>query len=279
MTLVRTDTPVLADTPALTSATSSRSPTDPHPVRRAGAVRWGLRVLAQVTPWVESEVLGLRSLVRPGDLCLDIGAGVGLYTGELARLVGPGGMVHSVEPLRFAHPVPAALLALRRGPNVRRHALAFGSTEGTCTMSVPLRHGRFVTGRSFLTAGARGLGSNTEFADHMQVCVPTEQLDGFAERLGLGRVAFIKVDVEGAEPDVLRGGAGLIGRDHPRLLLEIENRHLARFGHCSAHLVDWLSGFGYEMYVWRCGHWVPTDTITADHRNYLFSTNRSVPPV
>jgi FkbM family methyltransferase len=243
------------------------------PAIAAKAVRRGIRTLARLTPWVEDELLGLHRIVRPGDVCLDVGAALGLYTAELAVLTGPGGVVHSIEPLLFAHPIPAAVLGLRRGPNVRRHGLALTATGGKATMSVPLRNGRMVTGRSFVTRRANGLGANEEFDEHVEVTVPTERLDRFCERLGLGRVDFVKADVEGAEWDVLRGGERVLAGSRPALLLEIEARHLLRFGSEPRDLADWLvSRYGYRMFVWHEGDWRQAPAVTGEHRNYLFST-------
>jgi FkbM family methyltransferase len=220
---------------------------------------------------VEPEVLGLRGLVRPGDVCLDVGAALGLYTAELSRLVGPSGVVHSLEPLPFAHVTPSRLLGLHDRGNVRWHRLALGATAGTDRMSVPLRNGRFVTGRSFLTAGAHGLGSNAEFEDQVEVVVDTVTLDEFAAGVGLDRVDFVKVDVEGAEFDVLRGGAELIGRSSPTLLLEIEERHLSRFQRTPDTIRDWLADRGYRMSAWDGSTWREVRQVDERRRNYLFS--------
>lgn len=241
------------------------------------AVSLTTRALARLTPWVESEVLGLSALVRPGDVCLDIGAGAGIYTAELARLVGPGGQVHSIEPLVFAHRAVSELLALRRGPAVRAHALALAEVTGRSHLSVPLRGPRFVTGRAFLTGGTAALGANREFDAQVEVRTPTERLDDFAARLGLPRVHFVKADTEGSEWSVLRGGADLLGRDRPALLLEVEPRHLARYGLAPPEFLAWLGEFGYRPRVWR-GAWQPVPGLVDGHRNYLFTAGEAVRP-
>lgn len=234
------------------------------------AVTAGIRLAARGTPWLERELLGLRYVVGPGAVCLDVGAAAGLYTAELARLVGPSGTVHSIEPLPFAHPTISRVLGLRVAGNVRRHQVALGRSSGHATMSVPLRRGRLVTGRSFLTAGATGLGSNDEFGGQAEFRVETDRLDHFCARAGIARADFLKIDVEGAELDVLAGGTELVERWRPALLLEIEARHLTRFGRTPQSVVDWLTSRGYRMSVWHGGAWQPTDRVTDGFRNYLF---------
>ncbi|MEU5694845.1 FkbM family methyltransferase [Actinosynnema sp. NPDC020468] len=238
---------------------------------RGAAVAGALRVLARLTPYVEPELLGLRDVVAPGDVCVDVGAALGLYTVSLSRLVGPQGTVHSVEPLVFAHPALSYLLRPREAANVVRHPVALGTREGRDVMSVPVRHGLPVTGRSFLTAGANGLGSNDEFAEHLEVVVRTDTLDRFRAANGIDRLDFVKADVEGAELRVLQGGEETLRRFRPKLLLEIEERHVQRFGYHAQDVPDWLAERGYRMNAWRRGAWTPIDRIVPGIRNYLFT--------
>jgi hypothetical protein len=135
---------------------------------------------------------------------------------------------------------------------------------------VPVRHGTPVTGRSFLTAGADGLGSNVEFADHLEVLVRTDTLDRFCAANAIDRLDFVKADVEGAELRVLQGGADTIERFRPKLLLEIEERHVLRFGYRARDVQDWLAERGYRMHAWHRGTWRQVDRIYDRVRNYLF---------
>ncbi|MEU4742141.1 FkbM family methyltransferase [Actinosynnema sp. NPDC023658] len=237
---------------------------------RGAAVAGALRVLARLTPYVEPELIGLREVVRPGDVCVDIGAALGLYTVSLSRLVGPQGTVHSIEPLVFAHPTLSFLLRPREGGNVVRHSVALGVSEGRDVMSVPVRHGTPVTGRSFLTAGADGLGSNAEFTDHLEVLVRTDTLDRFCAANAIDRLDFVKADVEGAELRVLQGGSETIERLRPKLLLEVEERHVRRFGYRAGDVQDWLAERGYRMHAWHRNTWRRVDRIDDRVRNYLF---------
>ncbi|TWP49954.1 FkbM family methyltransferase [Lentzea tibetensis] len=238
---------------------------------RGAAVAAGLRVLARLTPFAEPELIGLERVVKPGDVCIDVGAALGLYTVTLSQLVGPQGTVHSIEPLVFAHPTLSMILRPREGRNIKRHSVALGTIEdGRDVMSVPVRHGSPVTGRSFLTAGASGLGSNAEFDDHLEVFVRTDTLDGFVKKNGITRLDFVKADVEGAELKVLQGGEETIERFRPAILLEIEERHVERFGYRAQDVADWLVDRGYRMSVWHANEWRPAVRVNDHVRNYLF---------
>jgi FkbM family methyltransferase len=229
-------------------------------------------LMARRTPYLESEMLGLASIVGPGSVCLDVGAAAGLYTVVLSHLAGPAGEVHAVEPLQFAHPVWRWVLGFRRRANVRHYTLALGADPGAGVMSVPFGKRVAVTGRSFLTGKSSGLGPNTEFVRHEEVPVTVDTLDALVARIGLSRLDFIKIDVEGGELHVLQGGQGTIEEFRPALLVEIEARHTARYQYATSDLVEWLVKRDYQMYTWH-GGWQETSTVTEDQRNYLFRPN------
>jgi FkbM family methyltransferase len=225
--------------------------------------------LARWTPWLESELCGLRGLVPEGGVCIDVGAAAGLYTAVLSRLAGPAGQVHSVEPLPFAHLFWAGLLNAKGAPNVRHHSLALSTQPGNEPMSVPVGRFGLVTGRSFLSRRADGPDSNAEFATQITVSVPVATLDDLCAREEVSRLDFIKIDVEGAELQVLEGGKGVIDRHRPVMLIEIEARHAARYQRSPDEVSAWLLQRGYTMHVWQNG-WRRTDTIEPSTRNYLF---------
>lgn len=229
------------------------------------AVMWA----ARWTPYMEPEMLGLSDLVGEGSVCVDVGSAAGLYTLALSRLVGERGRVHSVEPLGFAHPACTRLLGTGGSPNVHHHSVALAAEEGRASMSVPVRRGSLVTGRSFLARPLCGLGPNLEFDAHVSVEVDVETLDGLCERTGIQRLDFLKIDVEGAELQVLQGGEAAIVRWHPEILVEIEGRHCARYGNRPGEVAEWLEQRGYAMWAWQ-GGWRRAESVCPHRRNYLF---------
>ena len=225
--------------------------------------------LARWTPYLESELCGLRTLVRPGSVCIDVGSAADLYTTVLSRLAGPAGQVHSIEPLPFAHLLWARLLSARRAGNVRHHCLALGTEAGTAPMSVPVGRYGLVTGRSYLMRETGGPDSNDEFDGQVPVIVSVDRLDAFCTREAIGRVDFVKIDVEGAELQVLQGGREVIEAHRPTMLIEIEARHTARYGHSPEDVSGWLLKRGYTMHTWQRG-WREADGVATGTRNYLF---------
>ena len=232
-----------------------------------------LRALAPRASFIEDEIAGLRGVVRPGAICFDIGAEYGLYTFPLSRLAGPTGLVHSFEPLPGAARVLAAGIGAFGCRNVRRFAGAVSDRPGVGELSMPRRRGLPVHGRTFLTTGANGLGPNVEFASADVVRTRVTTVDAVYAHFHLPRVDFMKVDVEGAEPKVIEGARRVIDRHRPALLLEIEDRHLAKYGTTADDLAAHLTSLGYRMHTWdeRERAWEPAPKVTEARRNYLFT--------
>ncbi|WP_158888041.1 FkbM family methyltransferase [Amycolatopsis anabasis] len=225
--------------------------------------------LARWTPFLDTELHTLRGLVRPGDVCVDVGAAAGLYSQALSQLVGPTGTVHSIEPLAFSHPVWSRVLGAWKRPNVIRHALALGTRTGRAAMRVPFGPHGPATSRSFLDSDTCGLGSNAEYCYHVDMLVEANTLDGFRTDADLPRLDFLKIDVEGGELHVLQGGQQTIEVFRPTMLIEIEARHIERYAYSPDDVVRWLTAHGYRMYAWRHG-WHDVNRVCPHANNYLF---------
>ena len=230
----------------------------------------GLYRIATRLHWAEPELLGLGAFVRPGDEVIDVGAALGMYTVPLAALVGRKGRVWSFEPQRRGI-FTVRLLRVLTGPHRGRVSrLALGPHDGTSTIVVPYRNGFPIFGHGHVEEGA-GSEAGRQHRSH----APMSTIDAWSAGNGVGRVSFIKVDVEGFEPSVIEGAGATIDRDRPSLLLEIEDRHLARYGRTASGFVAEIQARWpeYRMYTWVDGSWTPTTRIVPEVRNYLFATD------
>jgi FkbM family methyltransferase len=228
---------------------------------------------AAATPFTEKEILGLRGIVPAGGVCFDIGAAYGMYTFPLADLVGSGGEVHSFEPLTGSFRLLSMTKHLVGGRNIHLHRMAVGRSSGWQPLNVPKQWGLPIRGRAFLASGAVSLGANEQFSSHHEVAVPVTTVDDTCRLAGINRVDFLKVDVEGAELAVLEGASDTIEAHSPALLLEIEERHVCKYGLAAADLVGFLTRRGYRMYVWNERRWTEATRVTTAVRNYLFTAS------
>jgi FkbM family methyltransferase len=154
------------------------------------------------------------SIVRPGDIVLDIGANIGAHTLPFARLVGNEGRVYAFEPTQYAFE------KLRRNVNANPaissriaivHAMLVSADHKSIAPQIysswPLRN------EEGLHKQHRGKLMST--ADAAAIT-----LDEFVDRGAINRIDFVKLDVDGNEADVLAGAANTLRRFRPRVLME-----------------------------------------------------------
>lgn len=156
----------------------------------------------------EPDALACRELLKRGDVAIDIGANFGHFTKVFSEAVGPEGKVYAVEP------VPETFEYLRYNvehlglKNVTLHQVAADNRTGTTRMTVPLWHG----GRKNIY--------ESHFADDGEIEVRSERLDDLFRDV---KAALVKIDVEGADLEAVKGAANLLRAHHPVLLVEISS--------------------------------------------------------
>ena len=155
-----------------------------------------------------------RAIVRPGDTVLDIGANIGAHTLPFAQLVGPTGQVLAFEPTRFAfHKLQRnVMLNPVLAPRIRALQVALLESE---VAKVPehIYSSWPLDARDSLHAVHGGQLQDTNGA------VATS-LDQVIDTLGLDRVNFVKIDVDGHEPQVLAGAVQTLRKFRPKILVE-----------------------------------------------------------
>lgn len=202
-----------------------------------------LRVMTAL-PGFERELRLLPGIVRRGDVCLDIGASLGVYSVTLSALVGRGGAVHAVEPRRSAARRLRRIAAWLRLTQLTVYDCAVGEHRGSADIVVPGRR-RSIPGRSYLSLGALHHDHDDGLVERSRDRVDVHTIDEMRQRVGR-RVALIKCDVEGFELAVLRGATSVLRLDRPVILCEIEARHTARYGHKSDDVEGFLRRHHYD---------------------------------
>lgn len=142
-----------------------------------------------------AELFLARYQVQPGEVVMDIGAGVGRETVTFASLVGPTGRVVAVE----AHPRTFAMLeatvARNRLANVTAVQAAVGAVDGTVQMAELEEHTH-----NRVTEGTAG-----------GVSVPARTLASLFDACGVDHVDLLKMNIEGAEGPALVAFADELG--------------------------------------------------------------------
>ena len=170
----------------------------------------------------------LEATLRAGDVAFDVGANLGYFTLLMARSVGPGGRIVAFEP------DPDMISALERNLTRNIHdadrVIALAAAAGAATEKV-----RFARGWRATRGAVVATGGDLE-VDMMTV-------DDAAERFGAPRL--LKIDVEGAELDVLSGGRTVLKTVKPVVLVEVHSAELER---ACAQLLQSL-GYDYERRI------------------------------
>jgi FkbM family methyltransferase len=195
----------------------------------------------------------LARLIRHGDVVLDIGANIGAHTLGIAKSVGPNGKVFAIEPSDFAFTKLLRNLSLNPELETRVHANQLFLSDGAIKSppreiyaSWPLQSDASVhpkhRGRLVSTADAK-----------------IETLDSFARRHQITRLDLIKIDVDGQEVPVLRGGLATLCRFHPILVMELAPYLHEESNNHFTELVELLKTSGYSLKNADNGKPVPLD--------------------
>ena len=168
-----------------------------------------------------------------GKFCmLDVGGHIGLVSLPAASVLAPGGQVFAFEPASANLHYLKRHIALNRIANIEViEALVGAETlDGVTFFENPNP-----TGENSVLA-REGLRETTR---------PQITLDGFCAEQGLAP-DVVKIDVEGAEIDVLRGAAETLKRHRPLVFLSVHPRHLKQLGREEAELHTCIEALGYR---------------------------------
>jgi len=199
------------------------------------------RAIHSLWKYQEPELRKLDEYLDCSRLAVDVGAWWGPWTAALARRCPE---VHSFEP----QPQLAAQLRTWVPSNVVVHETAVGDRSGTAELNRPDDR-----------PGTDGLATLRPMSstDSETVTVPLATIDS----LDLGDVGFMKIDVEGLELAALTGAAVTIERSKPRLMIEIEQRHLDE---PMETVFDWLHERAYRGLFLRSKSWHRIDTFDVE---------------
>lgn len=191
--------------------------------------------------------LAVRGLLHEGATFVDAGANIGWFTMLAASLVGPSGMVVGIEPNPANTELARKSVADNGFGNVELATVALSDRAGAVALETDGSNGRVVL--------VDGPPAGPVVASYV---VASCTLDSLLAGYGVSRVDVMKMDVEGAEPLVLAGAAGILGRDRPVLVSEFYPLALdsSPWGSATGYLAQ-LRALGYRLSV--IGHEVPED--------------------
>jgi FkbM family methyltransferase len=192
----------------------------------------------------------LRHILRPGDLFIEAGTSVGLYTAVAAARLGAAGRVIGFEPLQTARMRAEEQLRRNGFTNVRIIPAALGTEPGEASIylfdHLPIGH-----------ASLRDVSPNGFIADTDPV--PVRPLDGELSPDERSSVRLIKLDAEGSELPALKGAEETLAESRPYVIFECNRTTMAGFGYGTSDLIGWLEARGMTCHRWTRGIWREAD--------------------
>lgn len=177
--------------------------------------------------WEGSFLPYFKKYIRKGSVVLDVGAHIGAHTLALSKYVGPKGTVHAFEPQLKLYQELLVNMDLNQVKNVYAHFAAVGDSHTRVSMSFPASDNEGGTDI--------GQGGNR---------VELRTLDSY----GFKNVSFLKLDVEGFEPFVLKGARQMLERNKPVILIELLDYN-KKYKERKAMSLKLLKQLGYTQFL------------------------------
>ena len=172
----------------------------------------------------------LSAHLRPGSVVYDVGAHIGVVSMFASELIGPAGTIFAFE----ADPENAERIKRHAQRNNLSHIQVFSCGVWSSDGQVSFERASAGSSRNQGRVAATSTGTKQD-----AIVVQSISLDNFAN----GHLAptLIKIDVEGAEAEVLRGCDRVFARSHPTVICEVHHRQ------AEVHVRAWLSQRGYSL--------------------------------
>jgi FkbM family methyltransferase len=178
-------------------------------------------------------------LIKPGDICIDVGANFGWYTSLM--VMAKAAEVHAFEPTPQSFRELERNYELMGSPvNVVLNNVALGDSPGTVQIHV----------FEGLGTGHASLAAKGDTRSDLFECKMTT-LNEYLDKRDTGDVNFVKVDIEGAELMFLKGAGRLFEQDIPPIIMmEMAAAQTANFGYHPNELIEFIrSGADYDFFA------------------------------
>jgi FkbM family methyltransferase len=185
--------------------------------------------------------------LKAGDTVVDLGAHIGVVSMYLAK-TNPGIRVLSFEPMPRVFALLSANLKRNRVTNVQAFNVGVSAHGKPIDMVAHLDSN---------TGGGTSCLSTLDLAGHVRATVPTTTIDDIFASHHIVHCPLLKIDIEGAEHEVLRAATVLDRVDNIRAEFH-QNTYLVSHGHTMDGLREYCEG------IVGVGHVRYTECLMAD---------------
>lgn len=208
---------------------------DPEKLTKIGTLKYFNNFLITLSEQYVENIYERYYQLKAGDIVVDAGAYVGTFTVKAAKMVGDEGKVIAIEPEMNN------LRLLRKNIEVNglRNVVIIPKGVWGAKDRLKFNLSWNQTGHSLYREECYGTKDADEFQE-----VEVDTLDNILGELGIKRVDFIKMDIEGAEIEAIKGVAAALSGD---VKVTIEVNHFVNGMRTDEVIVPWLKGRGFEV--------------------------------
>ena len=215
-------------------------------------MRLRYQIAESIAKWEPLEIL----TPKKNDVIIDIGANTGYYALRLSSLVGKDGKIIAIEPDPQTFDALKKNCELNNILNIDFHNIAISNSNGEITFHQSVFH-----------SGTSSLFVNKNDNSKMnELVVKTTTLDELIKEK-YDEIAWIKIDVEGAELAVLKGSLSIL-RKTKNIIIEVHEHILKQNNENSNEILEILETSGFKITLfnefWDETH-SPNQTLKSDY--------------
>jgi FkbM family methyltransferase len=181
----------------------------------------------------KDSTLTTKKILKSGDVVLDIGANIGYYTVFMSKIIGKDGKVLCFEPTKYYRDVLKKNVQVNKIENCE--IFDYGISDKNFKQKI------YIGGS---TATMHWVGKDKPIEEEEIYLKSLDEVD-----LSLTKLDFIKIDVDGHEPAVLKGAMNTINKYKPIILLEMSHLHYLKYGVNAFEFYDFLRDNFFNIYT------------------------------
>ncbi len=200
-----------------------------------------------ISDWIQGNLYFLEEYENPelqfvekslkkGDVFIDIGANIGLYTLVASKLVGENGKVIAFEPLMQSYHSLKKNVSINSRKNIVLENLAIAEMNTQIDIFYNRKAANLGMASSYLN----------EYSDSHEANAVS--IDLYLKKHPLTSIELIKIDIEGGEYSALVGMKDTLINYTPKLLLEIDEDILSFTPYSERDILDYLENLGYKKH-------------------------------
>ena len=193
--------------------------------------------------WEKNLTNYISENLSTGDIFVDVGANIGYYSLMASRLVGNNGFVHAIEASPSIYTALCNNITLNQCSNIISHNMAASDEKGT----IDIYKGR----KENIGQTTVRIENSSKYNFEKESSVSADTLDNIIGLENLLNARIIKVDVEGAEWQVLQGIKGLFKKfsETTEIIIEVSPESLLKQNILPQQLIQLFTNSGYNAYV------------------------------